>query len=226
VRAAVPVPVLFLVLVLAACGGSGSSGEAGKSAKQIVQDAIKTAQTAHSVRMSGSIPGPTSSLSIDLQAAKPSSATGTISLGGTNVRIVRNGDTVYANGDRAFWTRLLGAAAAKAYTGRWLKTSASQSNFAGIARLTDISQYFNAAGPLSRGTLEKKGTTTYNGQKVIVVVDNGKNGGTFYVAASGTPYPVAILGGSGSRTGAIRFSDWNQPVNVSPPKGAVPLRLG
>ncbi len=224
VRAAVG--VLFLVLVLAACGGSGSSGEAGKSAKQIVQDAIKTAQTAHSVRMSGSIPGPTSSLSVDLQAAKPSSATGTISLGGTHVRIVRNGNTVYVNGDRAFWTRLLGVAAAKAYAGRWLKTSASQSNFAGIARLTDINQFFNGTGPLSRGTLEKKGTTTYNGQKVIVIVDSGKNGGTFYVAASGTPYPVAILGGSGSKTGAIRFSDWNQPVNVSPPKGAVPLRLG
>jgi hypothetical protein len=218
VRAAVA--VLFLVLVLAACGGS--SGEGSKSAKQIVQDAVKTAQAAHSVRMSGSIPGP---LVVDLQVAKPSSATGTVSLQGTNVKLVRIGNTVYVNGDRAFWTRFLGAAAAKRYAGRWLKTSASQSSFAGIARLTDINQFFNGT-TASRGTLEKKGTTTYNGQKVIAIVDNGKGGATFYVAASGKPYPVAIVGGTGSKAGAIRFSDWNQPVSVSPPKGAKPLSIG
>ena len=219
------VAVLFLVLVLAACGGSGSSGEAGKSAKQIVQDAVANAQAASSVRMSGSIPAQNGSLVLDLQVEKPSSATGTISLAGTHVRIVRIGDTVYVNGDAAFWRKLLGAAAAKRFAGHWLKASASQSNLAGFARLTDINQYFNGT-VASRGTLEKKGTTTYNGQKVIAIVDNGKGGATFYVAASGKPYPVAILGGSGSKAGAIRFSDWNAKVAVTPPKGATPLPLG
>jgi hypothetical protein len=219
VRAAVA--VVFLVLVLAACGG-GSSGEAGKSAKQIVQDAVKNAQAARSVHMAGSIPGP---LVVDLRVAKPSNATGTVSLQGTNVKLVRIGDTVYVNGDSAFWTRFLGNAAAKRYAGHWFKTSASQSNFAGIARLTDINQFFNGA-TASRGTLGKKGTTTYNGQKVIAIVDNGKNGATFYVTASGTPYPVAIVGGTGSKAGAIRFSDWNQPVSVTAPKGAKPLPIG
>jgi hypothetical protein len=174
--------------------------------------------------MSGSIPGPTSPLTLDLRVAKPSTATGTISLGGTNVRLVRVGDTVYVNGDRGFWTKLLGVAAAKRYAGRWLKASATSSSLAGYARLTDINQFFNGAA--SRGTLEKKGTTTYNGQKVIAIVDNTKNGGTYYVAASGKPYPVAILGGTGSKAGAIRFSDWNQPVSVTAPKGAIPLPLG
>ena len=98
------------------------------------------------------------------------------------------------------------------------------SSLAGYARLTDINQFFNGAA--SRGTLEKKGTTTYNGQKVIAIVDNTKNGGTYYVAASGKPYPVAILGGTGSKAGAIRFSDWNQRVSVTAPKGAIPLPLG
>jgi hypothetical protein len=225
VRIAVASFSICLVLVLAACGGSGSSGESGKSAKDIVADAVKNAQAAHSVRMSGSIPGPTSSLTLDLHVAKPSNATGTISLGGTHVRLVRLGNTVYLNGDRGFWTKLLGAAAARRYAGRWLKASATSSSLAGYARLTDINQFFNGTIN-SRGTLEKKGTTTYNGQKVIAIVDNGKNGGTFYVAASGKPYPVAILGGSGSKTGAIRFSDWNQPVSVTAPKGAIPLPLG
>jgi hypothetical protein len=222
VRAAVA--VVFLVLVLAACGGSGSNGEAGKSAKQIVADAGKAAKAASSVRMTGSIPGPKGSLSVDLQVAKPSSATGTINLEGTKVRIVRIGSTVYVNGDRAFWTKLLGPGAAKRFAGHWLKTSASQPNFAGFARLTDINQFFKGAVQ-SHGALEKKGTTTYKGQQVIAIVDAG-NGGTFYVAAKGQPYPVAILAGSGSSKGAIQFTDWNAKVSAVAPTGAVALPTG
>jgi hypothetical protein len=225
VRAAVAVPSLVLVLVLAACGGSSPSGEASKPATQIVADAVKTAKTALSVHMSGSIPGPTGSLAVDLRVAKPSSATGKIVLEGSTVKLVRSGDTVYVNGDRGFWTKLLGAAAATRFAGHWLKTSASQSNFSGFARLTDINQFFNGVVQ-SHGTLEKKGTTTYKGQKVLAIVDTGKNGGTFYVAAQGKPYPVAILGGSGTKRGAIRFTDWNQKVAVNPPDVSMPLPTG
>jgi hypothetical protein len=223
VRAAVA--VLLLVLALAACGGSSSNGESGKPAQQIVQDAVKAAQSANSVRMSGSIPGPSSSLSVDLRVAKPSSATGTIALEGNNVTIVRVGDTVYLNGDRGFWTRLLGAAAGKRFAGRWLKASASASNVAGFARLTDINQFFKGAVQ-SHGTLVKKGTKTFDRRQVIAIVDTGQGGGTLYVAAQGKPYPVALLGGTAAAKGTIRFADWNANVSVTAPTGAVPLPLG
>jgi hypothetical protein len=223
VRAAVA--VVFLVLVLAACGGSGASGEAAKPAKEIVADAVKTAQAASSVHMTGSIPGPSGSLSVDLSVAKPSNAAGEITLEGSNVQIVRQGNTVYVNGDRGFWTKLLGAAAAKRFAGHWLKASATQQSFAGFARLTDINQFFKGAVQ-SHGALAKKGTTTYKGQPVIAIVDTGQGGGTFYVAAKGKPYPVAIVAGTGKQAGAIRFADWNAKVPINPPEVTMSLPGG
>jgi len=69
------------------------------------------------------------------------------------------------------------------------------------------------------GTPTNKGATTYNGQSVVAI-DKGSKSGTVYVAATGTPYPVAIVDPLG-RTFA--FDSWNKPVTLRPPPGAVDL---
>jgi len=55
----------------------------------------------------------------------------------------------------------------------------------------------------------------------VAIVDTTK-GGTLYVAASGTPYPVALVK-SGNSAGSIEFSNWNQSVTLTAPKGALDL---
>ena len=67
-----------------------------------------------------------------------------------------------------------------------------------------------------------KGATTYRGQKVVAIQDTSDNS-KLYVAASGTPYPVALVGGRGRQSGAITFGDWSDPVSLSAPKGAIDL---
>ncbi len=49
--------------------------------------------------------------------------------------------------------------------------------------------------------------------------DNSK----LYVAATGKPYPVALVGGKKGQTGSIRFSDWNRHVSLSAPSGALDI---
>ena len=73
----------------------------------------------------------------------------------------------------------------------------------------------------SHGKLANHGEKTYKGQSAVAIVDTTK-GGTLYVAASGTPYPVALVK-TGKSAGSIEFSDWNQPVTLTAPTGALDL---
>jgi hypothetical protein len=67
------------------------------------------------------------------------------------------------------------------------------------------------------GALSNKGETTYKGQKVVAIKDL-TNGGTLYVAATGTPYPIAIIA---PKNGSIAFDEWNKTISITAPKGAV-----
>ena len=46
-------------------------------------------------------------------------------------------------------------------------------------------------------------------------------GGSLFVAATGTPYPVALQGGK--QQGDITFADWDADETIEAPKGAVDL---
>ena len=63
--------------------------------------------------------------------------------------------------------------------------------------------------------------TTVNGQKVVALTDTAKHG-TLYVAASGKPYPVAIVK-SGANGGRISFGQFNKPVSLTPPPNAIDI---
>jgi hypothetical protein len=210
------------VLLLAACGGGGSSGESKKSADQIVADAQKAARAAHAVHVSGSIVQGRGRLSLDLHIVRNAGAEGEIGLQGGKVRLVRVGTKVYLNGDVAFWTQFGSASTARRLQGRWLRVPATRSDLGLLFRVTDLDTFFS--GTLrSHGRLAKAGTRTYKSRKVIAIDDTGSSGGTLYVAASGPPYPYAILGPNGGKQGAIDFSDWNKTVTIEAPKGAVDL---
>ena len=43
------------------------------------------------------------------------------------------------------------------------------------------------------------------------------------MAATGKPYPVAIVGGKPSQSGTITFGDWNKSVSLSAPNDAIDI---
>ena len=61
-----------------------------------------------------------------------------------------------------------------------------------------------------------------NGQKVIALKD-GANGGTLYVATTGTPYPVELVSPGNGKEGKVAFDQWNTTVTITSPKGAVDI---
>ncbi len=238
---------LCVGLVLAACGGSSSSGSSGssstssagssssttsgnssaagnglasESANAIVRSAAAAADGLKSVRVKGNVQEGGTQIGLDLQLAAGVGSVGWISESGHRVNLVTVGKTVYLNGNQAFWTKFGGAAAASLLAGRWLKGTETGS-FAGLRKLATIHDLFNAIFS-SYGKLAKGPTKVVGGAKAIAVTDTTK-GGTIYVATTGKPYPLEILGTESGSSGDIAFSDFNAPVKITAPSGAIDL---
>ena len=221
--------LVLTVALLAGCGGGGSTaktnGEASKPANRVLADANAAATSASSTHVSGSITSSGTPITLDLSMARGKGAAGSMSTNGLKFDLVRIGDSLYIRGSDAFYKHFAGPGVAQLLHGRWLKASATQGRLRSLAPLTSVGALF--AGIRSHhGKLVNDGTTTYRGEPVVVIRDTSDNS-KLYVAATGKPYPVAIVGGRQSQSGTITFDDWNKSVSFSAPKGAIDIsRLG
>ena len=203
---------LLIVAALIAAGcGSSTNGEQGKPAATIVSDSKSAAQSAKFVHVVGSANG----ASIDLSIASGQGAKGSFTQAGQPIQIVRTADTVYVQATTQFYQQHgAPAALAQQLTGRWLKASASRPDLASFVRLTDPNQLFQELlahnGPATKG-----GKETVGGVETVRLTFGSR--GSLDVRLSGKPYPVRLSGQHGSFT----FSDWNKPVAVKAPAGAI-----
>lgn len=209
-----------LAIVLAGCGGGAkANGEASKAPADVLADAKQAALAAASVHISGSIVDSGTPLTLDLQLLRGTGAKGTMSENHLPFDLIRVGDSAYIRGSDAFLRKFAGVGGQALLHGRWLKGSATTGDLAAITPLTDLAKLFKGALG-SHGKLKNLGETSHNGTKVVAIRDTSQ-GGTLYVAARGTPYPVAITEDKGR--GELRFDKWNHAVSVKPPKDAVDM---
>ena len=103
---------------------------------------------------------------------------------------------------------------------KWLKIPANNAQFGSFVGLANEKKLFDKLRV--HGKLTNKGATTYKGESVVAVYDP-KQHTTLYVAAVGTPYPVAIVKTQQPKAGALNFDGWNKSVTLSAPKGALDL---
>lgn len=212
----------LLALALAACGSSGSgssNGIASKSPDQIVAATRSAVAKVSSVHVAGTVASSGTKVALDLNLVNGKGGRGSMTQNGLGFQIVAVGPEVYINGSTAFWRATAGAAAAQLLSGKWLKAPAT-GQLASLATLTNVQKLFNQLLS-SHGKLSKGKTTTVQGQKVIGVTDT-TNGGTLYVAATGTAYPIEISK-TGTDGGRIVFDHFNQPVSLTPPAHAVDI---
>ena len=148
-----------------------------------------------------------------------------MSVNGAGFELRRIGDTIYIRGSDAFLKQIGGALAAQLLHGKWLKALRYQGAIRSLAPLTSIALLLGKVSS-THGKLVNDGQTTYHGATVIRIRDASDNG-TFYVAADGKPYPVALVGGKANQSGTITFDDWNEHVALTAPNGAVDIsKLG
>lgn len=209
---------VLAVGAIAGCGGSSTNGVESKSPAEIVSAAQKAANSAKSVRVDGSVSTAGTQLTLDLQIAEGKGAKGSISEGPLSFELIRLGDSVYIKGSAAFYEHFAGSEAAKLLEGKWLQAPATSGEFATLGNLTDMSQLLSTVLG-QHGSLAKGGTSTVEGKKVVAVKDTSK-GGVLYVATTGKPYPIQISK-SGSTGGKVTFSEWDAPVTITAPTGAI-----
>lgn len=210
---------LLAVVAVAGCGGGAkSNGEAKKTAEQVIADAQSAAAAATFVHVVGQGADNGSPLKLDLWVGN-GKAKGHLEEAGLGFDVIRIGDVVYIRGGSAFLTKFAGAGAAALLHDKWLKGSATTGQLASLASLTDKKQFFD--GVLGQhGKVENRGETNYHGTKAVEIHDTTQ-GGSLFVAATGTPYPVALEGGK--QQGNITFDEWNAGETIEAPKGAVDL---
>ena len=222
--------VSALALVLAAafvagCGGHNmttkQNGEASKSAVRVLADAQSAAAHASSVHVSGSIVSGGTPITLDLSMARGKGANGSMSTNGLEFDLVRIGDTAYIRGSDEFYNHFAGATIAQLLHGKWLKASIVRERFRSLRPLTSIDLLF-AKVSSGHGKLVNDGKTSYKGRQVVAIRD-ASDSSKLYVAATGKPYPVALVGGTKGQSGTITFGDWNKSVSLSAPKDAIDI---
>jgi hypothetical protein len=219
-------PALALVLtavLLAGCGGSKQSappnGEASKPAPQVLADAKAAATSASSAHVAGDIVSNGTHITLDLSLARDKGAKGSVSINGLAFDLVKIGDIAYIRGSDAFYKHFAGPTVAQLIHGKWIKAPTTAKQFRPFAALASVSGIF-AEISTHHGKLVNDGKATYQGQPVVVIRD-ASDDSKLYVAATGKPYPVALIGGGAKQSGTVTFSDWNEPVSLSAPSGAL-----
>ncbi|HYM56111.1 MAG TPA: hypothetical protein VES97_12170 [Solirubrobacteraceae bacterium] len=211
--------LLLAGAMLGGCGGGSSgNGIASKTPAEIVAAAKSAADGAATVHVAGSITNEGKPLSIDMKLLRGRGGQGRITLQGLAIDLIRVDRIVYINGSAAFYRRVAGPTAAQLLQGKWLKVPASSGDFSSLASLTDLGKLLDTT-LAAHGTLARGGTSTVDGQKVVAVNDVSK-GGTLYVAATGSPYPVAVVR-RGASPGRIAFDRWNKPVSLAAPASSI-----
>ncbi len=214
---------LALVATLAGCGGSSrsSNGVASKTPTQIVAAAKAAAAGAATVHVAGSIVSEGEPISLDMELVAGKGGRGRIALAGLAAELVDVDRSLYIDGSPSLYSRFAGAADVHALRGKWLKGPAERGPLRSLASFTDMGTMIGIL--LSgHGALTAAGTRTIAGRRAVGVTDLAR-GGTLYVAATGTPYPLELVERAGAG-GRIVFDRWNQPVTLAAPAHPINIK--
>ncbi|MEV7282433.1 hypothetical protein [Streptomyces sp. NPDC093111] len=243
--------VLLAAAVITAATGCGTTTDAGTkpaatpskqtdpftglTAAQIELEARTATAAASSLRMNGTIYADGQSIDVNLALDTKGNCVGKLAPGelGT-LDIIKNGPTVYLQGDERFWRNSLASAKRNSmpraqsdaliakFQGKWIKATpamakAMGTNVCDLSRLTDILDGDGGLNP----DVKRGADITENGQPVAVVYEREAGSDevtTIHVAKKGKPYPLRVITTGGIDDGDLYFSDFDQPVDATPPR--------
>lgn len=208
-------------LAIAACGsGSSGNGVASKSPAEILAASKAAAAAASSVHVAGALSSGGTPLTLNLDLVAGHGGRGRIAESGLSFELIVLDNTIYIKGSPSFYSHFGGAAATQLFQGKWLKAPASGGELASLASLANFGRLLDQT-LASHGVLVKGPTSVVAGQPAIELRDASGNG-SLYVATTGQPYPLQIVK-HGSETGRVMLTNWNHPVLLTAPPGAIDL---
>ena len=228
--------------------GSGLKGD--PEAIKLVTQAVQGLSTLKSVHITGSLTTKGQSGTLDLQVASSAGLSGTVMYQGGAVKVIVLPTAIYLNVDAKILAAAsaLGGGAAGAQTqqfaqfaGKWIKLidlttlpKTGKNPLGKVDSYSDLSKLSDSLKSAS-GTVTLADKKTINGQATqgVIISDTSTSaagGAIIYLATGGNHLPVEIVpappaaGASASPvTGKLDFSDYNKPVSISAPAGAIDL---
>lgn len=205
----------ILAAVLTGFGSSRSPAPPRSPAATVAQ--MKTAvNAASSVHLDGVLRNSGRAVALDVGLLRSGEFAGTISSKGVPLTLIDTGGKIYVKATPAFLRELkVSSAVCSLMCGKFVELSGAQTS-----ALAGSFTMRNLLGSLT-GTLPRfadAGTTTVNGQQAQVL--RASDGSMLDVAATGTPYPLRVIGKAHS--GRLDFTQWNSvPRPVAPPASQV-----
>jgi hypothetical protein len=190
--------------------------ELAKDAPTILADA-KAVSSSRSVVVTGHVVSHGKLIELSIESGR-GWGDGSISTDGVTLAVSVRPPAFYFFGDPASIEKLTqSSAAGHLFGGKWLRTTTSDPRYGQLAEV------FDGAGLIRRlgrsGTLTKGAVTTFNEQKVIPLVASD---GTIYVAATGKPYVVGLVGTGPDNDGTqLIFSLYGVAHKTRAPRRAI-----
>jgi hypothetical protein len=195
------------------------NGVAQLPGSEILSKALAAASSAKSVRVKGEITVDGDKIGLDLTVSG-ANGKGSVTAEGHTVELIRLNNAAYMKAGEEFWKMISGddpqPAVAALLKDRWVKAPPDE-GFAEIFNLLDTGGILPEAGPATKGE-----TKTINGINAIGLTDETGEA-VIYVATQGEPFPLRFEGPAGE--GAIDFTDWNAPVEITAPPASEVLDM-
>ena len=211
-------------------GAATGNGIASQSPTQTLQAAAAAMNQATSVTITGGATSSLGELQMSVKANKQGDASGTLGIPshGITVRFVSLAGTVYIKASSSFYT-LLGMSQQQAakLSATWISAPASDPKVGSVGQTVSLGQIESSLVPNASdaGIVVTKAVGTIGRQPVVRITATNsktpKDNGVVYVAATGQPYIVRLVGRGKSNVGVLNLTNWNVPVHVQAPQGAV-----
>jgi hypothetical protein len=218
-----------LVLLLAGCADEGTNGVSDLSVRAIEKKARAAADSADSVRLSGTVVTKGQAYRLEMRLQKSGGIGEVSTRDGDNFQLLRVDDTLYLKADSDFWIQQQKAdggdgnagkadrAAAKQLEGKYVKVPETDSAYDKLSVFTRMRVLLDGLLTM-KGDRERGDDLTVEGVPTACVTADGGRGGTMYVALDGKPYPLRMERGGGA--GTVRLDDWDKKFALRAPKDA------
>ena len=103
--------------------------------------------------------------------------------------------------------------------GKWIESSTTDPRFKLLARLSDLTSFLHSQTS-GFGRLVASPAARWNGRMIHMISDTATRD-TFFVEATGTPYPFRL----DASNGRFWFDKWNESATVERPSGPIFFRI-
>lgn len=219
-----------LTATLVGCGigedpDAGTNGIGKLSPAKIEKRALKAAEEANAVHLSGSVvtKGRTYKLDMRLKEGegKEGGGIGRLSSKESSFEMLRVGDDLFLKADAAFWASQKGekpsksdSEAASKLGDKYVKVPNGDPAYKKLSGFTDMRVLLDGLLTL-HGKLTTGARSAVGGVRTIRIEGGGGSGGALDVSLEGVPYPLRLQ--RAARAGTLELADWNEDFPLKAP---------